>query len=107
MDSLKSQCLRLFKNTNMSDSVVSTCCSMYGMLLVCIYASFVYTELVKFPTLNYWLEIHGFFIYMYLLSIAYLIYLLLFVLSGSNEQSHVNTRLKVTENLEVSYNNII
>ena len=102
MDSLKSQFVRVFNQASLSDRTGSTLSSMYGILLVCIYIAFAYTELVRFPTLNSWLETHGFFIYLYLLSSAYLIYLLLFVLRGTNKTSETNMPLKVVENPKVS-----
>ena len=77
---------------------------MYGILLVCIYAAFQYTELVKFPSFNHWLEINGFFIYLYVISIIYFLYLLIFVLRGTNKNGNSDGPIKVVENEEVGYN---
>ena len=84
--------------------VETTLSSMYGILLVCIYAAFQYTELVKFPSFNHWLEINGFFIYLYVISIIYFLYLLIFVLRGTNKNGNSDGPIKVVENEEVGYN---
>lgn len=84
------------------DGITTALSTMYGILLVCLYAAFSYTELVKFPALFHWLEINGFFIYLYLLGICYLIYMLIFVLRGTNKPANTDARLKVVENEEVS-----
>lgn len=54
----------------------STLSGIYGTLLVCIYITFSFTELVKFPELNLYLEKQGFFIYLFVGSNAFFIYLL-------------------------------
>ena len=84
------------------DGLLTNISTSYAILLFCIYAAFSYTELVKFPYLNHWLEINGFFIYLYLISILYFIYLLLFVLRGTNQTNNENQKIKVIENEEVS-----
>ena len=84
--------------------IETTLSSMYGILLVCIYAAFQYTELVKFPSFNHWLEINGFFIYLYVISIIYFLYLLIFVLRGTNKNGNSEGPIKVVENEEVGYN---
>ena len=84
------------------DGLLTNISTSYAILLFCIYAAFAYTELVKFPLFNHWLEIHGFLIYLYLLSILYLIYLLIFVLRGTNKSNNDNQKIKVVENEEVS-----
>ena len=88
------------------DVIKTTLSTMYGILLVCIYAAFQYTEIVKFPSFNHWLEINGFFIYLYVISIIYFLYLLIFVLRGTNKNRKSgngprNGPIKVVENEEV------
>ena len=83
------------------DGLLTNISTSYAILLFCIYAAFAYTELVKFPLFNHWLEIHGFLIYLHLLSILYLIYLLIFVLRGTNKSNNDNQKIKVVENEEV------
>ena len=84
------------------DTIATTLSTMYSILLVSVYVGFSYTQLVKFPALNHWLEINGFFIYLYLVSIVYLLYLLLIVLKGTNKTTSLDKPLKVVENHEVS-----
>ena len=86
------------------DVIETTLSTMYGILLVSIYAAFQYTELVKFPSFNHWLEINGFFIYLYVISIVYFLYLLIFVLRGTNKNGNSDGPIKVVENEEVGYN---
>ena len=91
------------------DVIETTLSTMYGILLVCIYAAFQYTEIVKFPSFNHWLEINGFFIYLYVISIIYFLYLLIFVLSGTNKNRKSGNGprsgpIKVVENEEVGLN---
>ena len=90
-------------NDRKFDSLVTNISTSYAILLFCIYAAFSYTELVKFPYLNHWLEINGFFIFLYFISILYLIYLLLFVLRGTSTTNNETQKIKVIENEEVSY----
>ena len=84
------------------DTITTTLSTMYGILLVCVYTAFSYTELVKFPTMNNWLEINGFFIFLYLFSSMYLIYMLIFVLKGNKQTADATERIKFVENQEVS-----
>ena len=91
------------------DVIETTLSTMYGILLVSIYAAFQYTELVKFPSFYHWLEINGFFIYLYVISIIYFLYLLIFVLSGTNKNRKSGNGprsgpIKVVENEEVGLN---
>ena len=83
------------------DVIETTLSTMYGILLVSIYAAFQYTELVKFPSFYHWLEINGFFIYLYVISIIYFLYLLIFVLRGTNKNRNSDGPIKVVENEEV------
>ena len=84
------------------DVISTTLSTLYGILIISIYAAFSYTELVKFPEFNHWLETNGFFIYLYLASIIYLIYMLVVVLKGtSNKTKNQDAPLKVVENEEV------
>jgi hypothetical protein len=69
----------------------STIAGLYATLLVCLYFAFSFTELVKFPDLQLVLERNGFFIYLFMTSNIYLMYIFLYVLRG-----HENT--KVVEN---------
>ena len=86
------------------DVIETTLSTMYGILLVSIYAAFQYTELVKFPSFYHWLEINGFFIYLYVISIIYFLYLLIFVLRGTNKNRNSDGPIKVVENEEVRLN---
>ena len=86
------------------DVIETTLSTMYGILLVSIYAAFQYTELVKFPSFYHWLEINGFFIYLYVISIIYFLYLLIFVLRGTNKNRNSDVPIKVVENEEVRLN---
>lgn len=52
----------------------STVSGIYATLLVCVYLAFSYTELVKFPELQNYLERNGFFIYLFLICDLYFIY---------------------------------
>ena len=63
--------------------------------------AFKFTELVTFPTIYQWLEIHGFFIYLLLVSDIYLVYLLWYVLRGSNPTNE-SKKIKVIGNLKVN-----
>ena len=94
------------------DVIETTLSTMYGILLVSIYAAFQYTELVKFPSFYHWLEINGFFIYLYVISIIYFLYLLIFVLTGTNKNRKSGNGprsgpTKVVENEEVRLNCIM
>ena len=94
------------------DVIETTLSTMYGILLVSIYAAFQYTELVKFPSFYHWLEINGFFIYLYVISIIYFLYLLIFVLRGTNKNRKSGNGprsgpIKVVENEEVGLNCIM
>ena len=53
----------------------STISGIYAMLLICIYVAFAFTELVKYPELDVYLERHGFFLYLFLACDLYFIYI--------------------------------
>ena len=53
----------------------STISGIYAMILICIYVAFAFTELVKFPELDVYLERHGFFLYLFLACDLYFIYI--------------------------------
>ena len=80
-------------------NIASAISTTYAAVVISIYIAFSFTELVTFPLMYRWLEIHGFFIYMYLISITYLLYLILYVLKGRD--NHPNP--KVVENCEVRH----
>ena len=80
-------------------NIASAISTTYAAVLISIYIAFSFTELVTFPFMYRWLEIHGFFIYMYLISIAYLLYLILYVLNGRV----IHSNPKVVENCEVRH----
>ena len=80
-------------------NIASAISTTYAAVLISIYIAFSFTELVTFPFMYRWLEIHGFFIYMYLISIAYLLYLILYVLNGRD----IHPNPKVVENCEVRH----
>ena len=96
---MESNCVESLKLNTIS----TTLSTLYAILLFCIFTAFSYTELVKFPALNHWLEINGFFIYLYVLSIIYLIYILVVVLKGTKKTAEGFEQIKVIENNEVSY----
>lgn len=58
---------------------------LYAMFLVTLYLAFSFTELVTFPHLNDYLEINGFFIFLYVISDLFLIYVLLMTLKGKSK----------------------
>ena len=60
---------------NSVDQIGSTISGIYSMLLVCIHVAFAFTELVKYPDLDVYLERHGFFLYLFLGSNFYFIYI--------------------------------
>ena len=100
-------CLKPTKLTSTNtklDGLFTNISTSYAVLLFCVYAAFAYSELVKFPALNHWLEINGFFIYLYLISILYLMYMLIFVLKDTNKGNNSRRKIKVVENEEVSSN---
>jgi len=57
----------------------STTASLYATLLVVIYVAFSFTELVRFPHNKDYLEIYGFFTFLYFTATLYLIYILTYV----------------------------
>ena len=59
------------------DQITSTISGIYSMLLVCIYIAFAFTELVKYPNLDEYLERNGFFLYLFLGCDIYFIYIFL------------------------------
>ena len=59
------------------DQITSTISGIYSMLLVCIYIAFAFTELVKYPHLDEYLERNGFFLYLFLGCDIYFIYIFL------------------------------
>ena len=57
----------------------STFSGIYCTLLVCIYLAFSFTELVKYPDLQDYLERNGFFIYLLVLCNLYFVYIMIWV----------------------------
>ena len=62
-------------NQNSMTQMGSTISGIYAMLLICIYVAFAFTELVKYPELDVYLERHGFFLYLFLACDLYFIYI--------------------------------
>ena len=84
-------------------NMVSVITSVYATVLICIYIAFSFTELVTFPVMYQWIVRHGFFIYLYVISNLYLMYLLCYVLK--NNAKHKKKGFpKVVENVEVRNN---
>ena len=81
-------------------NIITALASVYASVLVSVYIAFSFTELVTFPLMYRWLDIHGFFIYLYIPSIIYFCYLVLYVLKDGNKP-HRRTTLKVVENIAV------
>lgn len=73
---------------------------LYAMFLVTLYLAFSFTELVTFPHLNDYLEINGFFIFLYVISDLFLIYVLLMTLKGKSKIGNSDGP-KVAENHKV------
>ena len=88
------------------ENMVCTLINIYATLLVCIYIAFSFTELVTFPSMYRWLDIHGFFIYLYTFSNTYLIYLLCYVMKCGDRYNNKMIP-KVVENLEVGYKKLL
>eukprot|EP00095_Tigriopus_kingsejongensis_P008824 maker-scaffold280_size224562-snap-gene-0.12 protein:Tk08824 transcript:maker-scaffold280_size224562-snap-gene-0.12-mRNA-1 annotation:"conserved hypothetical protein" len=59
--------------------------SLYATLLVALYLAFSFTELVTFPHLTDYLEINGFFVFLFFVSDLFLIYVLVVTLSGKSK----------------------
>ena len=70
--------------------------SLYAMILVAIYLASSFTELVTFPAHHKLTEAHGFFLYLYLVSDLFLIYVIVHV----NVGRHKGTA-KIVENHKV------
>ncbi len=83
------------------DNVASGFSGLYAMVLVCVYMAVLFTELVTFPDNQLFLEINGFFLYLYLLGVAFYAYVLIFVVrdGGSaiidNHKSHGSLTIRV------------
>ena len=86
-----------------------TISSMYCVLLVIIYGCFTYLEVTKGwvnkgevgdSKYNNWMEINGFCIYMYGVSVLYLIYLLYSVLKGSKIVPSLFSEIQIFDNHE-------
>ena len=87
------------KTESLSNIVISAS-SSYAILLICIFTAFSFSGLVTFPLMYRWLDTHGFFVYLYLISIIYLLYLTFHVVRKENESAD-RKALKVVENIEV------
>ena len=86
--------------TESLSNIGSSASSLYATLLVCIFIAFSFSGLVTFPLMYQWLDTHGFFVYLYIVSIIYLLYLIFHVVNKGNE-SEDGKKLKVVENIEV------
>lgn len=84
----------------------STIASLYATLLVCVYIAFSFTELVTYPKYKEYLEINGFFIYLFLMSDIYFMFVIYQVLVANhvsndktivveNEKSHGSLTLRI------------
>ena len=74
----------------------ATMASIYATLLVCVYIAFSFTELTKFPENKDFLEIYGFFTYLYLVATSYMLYILCYIVKD------VHPDIRVLENPRVS-----
>ena len=83
-------------------NIVATISSSYAILLICIFIAFSFSGLVTFPLMYRWLDIHGFFVYLYLISNIYLLYLIFHVVKKTNI-SEERKAPKVIENIEVNF----
>jgi len=68
--------------------------SLYGMLLVCVYVAFVFTELVTFPKYQLFLEVHGFFVFLYATAAIYLALILAATATGKGVVENHKVRMK-------------
>jgi len=75
----------------------STMASVYATLLICLYVAFSFTELVRFPHNKDYLEIYGFFTYLYMVATSYLFYIVCYVVKGQ-EPNKPHNSLRVVEN---------
>jgi len=73
----------------------STTASMYATLLVVIYVAFSFTELVRFPANKDYLEIYGFFTFLYFVGTLYVTYILTYVVKNKE-----NTLPRAVENVK-------
>lgn len=74
----------------------STTASMYATLLVVIYIAFSFTELVRFPANKDYLEIYGFFTFLYFVGTLYVTYILTYVVKNKE-----NSAPRAVENVKV------
>ena len=81
-------------------NIAATISSSYAILLICIFIAFSFSGLVTFPLMYRWLDIHGFFVYLYFISCIYLLYLIIHVMKMEN-RSKEGKLPKVVENIEV------
>jgi len=73
----------------------STTASLYATLMVVIYMAFSFTELVRFPDNKDYLEIYGFFTFLYFTGTLYIIYILTWVVNDKH-----NIPPRAVENLK-------
>ena len=81
-------------------NIAATISSSYAILLICIFIAFSFSGLVTFPLMYRWLDIHGFFVYLYFISCIYLLYLIIHVMK-MEKRSEEGKLPKVVENIEV------
>ena len=67
-------------------------------LLVVIYVAFSFTELVRFPHNKDYLEIYGFFTFLYFTATLYLIYILTYVVKQDEGSPRAVDNFKVNRN---------
>ena len=70
--------------------------SLYSMVLVALYLALSFTELVTFPAHHKLIERHGFYLYLFLVSDLFLVYLVVHAAIGRYKGS-----TKVVENHKV------
>jgi hypothetical protein len=90
----------MVNKTESLTNIISALSSVYATTLICIFVAVSFTELVTFPLMYRWLDIHGFFVYLYVLGNIYLLYLIFYVLKRQEDKSKTN-KPKVFENVEV------
>lgn len=61
---------------------------IYAILLICTYSAFKFTEVAKYPNLQEYLEANGFFVYICGGCVAYLLYVICFVVAFNSSKAN-------------------
>ena len=89
-------CLKAKWRAEAREVAGSTTASLYATLLVVIYVAFSFTELVRFPHNKDYLEIYGFFTFLYFTATLYLIYILTYVVKQEEGSPRAVENFKVS-----------